>query len=228
DPLDEEDDQRLSLRIGAVLDGFDLDLPAAERDDLESVLAGVAADSAELGYAQVGVGDVGDDLFEQLNEAALAWAKQHAAELVSQISDTTRDDVRSAIADGIASNLSTAEIADAIADLGAFSDARALLIAETEIATANSQGALAGYKQASADGVEVMKEWLVAADDVCDDCQDNADAGPIDLDEDFPSGDDAPPGHPHCRCALSPVVRDAASEEDGTDKMVKRGRFVCA
>lgn len=228
DPLDEEDVRRLYEEIDSVLADFALDLPAAERDDLESVLAGVAADSAGLGYAQVGVGEVGDDIFEQLNGAALAWAKEHAAELVSQISDTTRDDVRSAIADGIASNLSTDEIADAIAALGAFSPERAVLIAQNEIATANSQGALAGYKQASADGVEVMKEWLVAADDVCDDCQDNADAGPIDLDEDFPSGDDAPPGHPHCRCALSPVVRDAASEEDGTDKMVKRGRFVCA
>jgi hypothetical protein len=57
-----------------------------------------------------------------------------------------------------------------------------MLIAETEIASANSEGALAGYEEAANEGISVKKSWLIL-DDACDDCQENADAGAIDLDE---------------------------------------------
>ncbi len=43
----------------------------------------------------------------------------NAAELVSQVNDTTRDAVLAAIADGLSNNLSLADIADNIAELGA-------------------------------------------------------------------------------------------------------------
>jgi hypothetical protein len=205
-PSDEEsEDERRRDDIDAVVADLDLALTAAESDDLRAALADVASDASRLGYAQVGLGDIGDDLFEQLNEAALAWAEDHAAELVSQIGDTTREAVRQAIVDGLDGNLSTAEIADAVAGLGVFGEARSLLIAETEIADANSKGALDGYKAARADGVAVLKEWLVDGNP-CEACQKNADAGPIDLDDDFPSGDAAPTAHPRCECALAPVV----------------------
>ena len=40
---------------------------------------------------------------------------------------------------------------------------------------------------------------------------------PIDLEDEFESGDDAPPGHPRCRCTLTYEVdeteQDQASEE---------------
>ena len=54
-------------------------------------------------------------------------------------------------------------------------------------------------------GVELV-EWLVA--DPCDDCQENADASPIGIDEVFPSGDTEPPAHPNCVCDLAPYVVD--------------------
>lgn len=217
DPEDSEDRQR--AEIDDVIANLDLDLTASQTDDLVAALQQVVADSASLGYAQVGLGDPDGDLFEQLNDRALQWATDNAADLVSGISDTTRDAVRDAVVSGLEDNLSTDEIADAIEGLGAFSDARALLIAATEISGANSQGALQGYKAAADNGVNVMKEWLPASDP-CDDCAANADAGPIALDDTFPSGDDAPPGHPHCECALSPVVIDSGSgsePEDGED-----------
>lgn len=219
---DDPNDEERPRDLGDVVDGLGFDLTGDERASLTDALQSVAADSAGLGYAQVSLGDVGDDVFEQLNEAALAWAKDHAAELVTQIGDTTRDAVRQAIADGLDGNLSTAEIADNIAGLGAFSDDRAALIAETEVANANSSGALDGYRAARDTGVEVMKEWLLGPEP-CDVCQENADAGPIGLDDEFPSGDDAPTAHPRCECALSPVVSD--SEE----KIGKaRRQFACA
>ncbi len=83
------------------------------------------------------------------------------------------------------------------------------LIARTEIANANSQSSLEGYKGAREDGVDVKKEWLLGPDP-CPICEENAAAGPIDLDDEFPSGDDAPTAHPNCECALMPVVIESS------------------
>jgi hypothetical protein len=80
---------------------------------------------------------------------------------------------------------------------------------------ANNQGNLAAYKDAAAQGIAVMKEWLSAGDDlVSEECQANEDQGPIPLDDDFDSGDDAPPLHPNCRCAIAPVVSDESDSQD--------------
>ncbi len=95
---------------------------------------------------------------------------------------------------------------------------RAALIANTEVAGANSGGALVGMKEAQDAGVGMLKEWGVDSDP-CPICEENADAGPIPLDEDFPSGDDAPQAHPGCLCVLVGVVTDepAAEEDDQAD-----------
>jgi hypothetical protein len=185
---------------------LDYGLTASEVQDVAEQFASVAGDSGGLAFAQISV-DAGDDAFEQLNDRALAWAKEHAADLVTKISKTTRAAVQRAIEAGTEANLSTDEIADSIEGLGVFSAARSQLIAHTEIANANSQGALEGYKAAADTGITVLKEWLLGGDP-CPICQDNADAGPIPLDDQFPSGDDAPTAHPKCECALSPVLRE--------------------
>jgi len=59
-------------------------------------------------------------------------------------------------------------------------------------------------------------EWLVAVG--CEDCQDNADASPISIDDTFPSGDSEPPAHPNCMCSLAPYVVDTQGvNTDTTD-----------
>jgi hypothetical protein len=219
DDSDELTDAEIAAAADEVASALDLDLDGAELSDLESYLVAVASDAGDAALAQVGLGDAGGVIFEHLNQAALDWAKEHAAELVTQISDTTRDQVRDAIVDGIQENMSTSEIADVIAKLGVFDETRADLIAHTEIRNANSAGALAGYKAARDNGVDAMKGWLLGPNP-CDDCQDNADASPIELDDDFPSGDAAPAAHPHCVCTLCCFVReatDAGGPEDDAD-----------
>lgn len=215
----------------SIADGLDfVDLENLAGDE---TTADLALDSVAEAVAKIGV-DLPSDLVDQVNDAAVAIARDRAAELVGMrvlddgsivenpdaewaITDSTRDMIRDAIADGLADNIGRDEIIENISNLTGFSDDRAELIAETEIAQANSQAALEGYRGAASIGVNVKKEWLVA-DDPCDDCADNADAGPIDLDEDFPSGDDAPPGHPHCKCSLSPVIYDESADEGSTDE----------
>lgn len=51
----------------------------------------------------------------------------------------------------------------------------------------------------AADEGETEKSWVGGT---CETCQENADEGWIDMDEQFPSGDDEPPAHPNCDCEL--------------------------
>jgi len=75
-------------------------------------------------------------------------------------------------------------------------------IANTEIARATSQAALASYDAA---GVGYVAWIDTGADDrECLACEQNAAADPVPLGEMFPSGATAPPQHPNCRCAITP------------------------
>jgi NAD+--asparagine ADP-ribosyltransferase len=73
------------------------------------------------------------------------------------------------------------------------------MIAVTEIARAVSQAALANYQQA---GVRQIA-WLSVAG-ACSLCAGNEAVGAIRLGDLFPSGADAPPQHPWCRCSVVP------------------------
>ena len=196
--------------IKAAIEAVKTGLSEAYFEAVEDALADYSATSGAAAYGQTAA-TIETGVFDQINHRAAAWANEQAATLVSQVDEATRNAVRKAVADGLASGKTSAEIADAIEgidDLGglpAFGKERASLIAHTEIANANSAGALIGYKAARDGGVNVMKRWYIApGDKVCVLCQENADAGPINLDAEFPSGHDAPLGHVNCRCSLAP------------------------
>lgn len=213
------DDSTIGPELAAQV-ASQLDLDSLADIDITDDLFSVAYDSAEKGLAQVGVTS-NDQLTGQVNRRAADFAKRRAGELVSaqgpqNIVAATRDMVRTVIADGLANNIGSAAIAEKVQESTAFSSERSALIAETEIRGANSQGALAGYKTARDIGVNVKKLWSTAGDEDVDEdiCQANEDQGPIDLDDDFQSGDDATPGHPRCRCSLVPVVEDGDPDRD--------------
>ncbi len=195
----------------AVTDDLDMSAVIDLADDIGDDLADLAEDSVQEALAQLGVDDR-SDLVDQINEVAVKAAREQAADLVSGIDERTRDMLRDLIAGGLEDNLGTDAITDSIADSGLFSDDRADLIARTEVSRANSEAALEGYRGArDSAGVSVRKEWLLGPNP-CEICQDNADDGDIDIDDDFSSGDDAPPAHPNCECAVSPVVDDDADK----------------
>jgi hypothetical protein len=118
------------------------------------------------------------------------------------ITDATREMLRQTIADGLDQNLGADAISDAVSKSYAFSQDRAELITHTEVARANSQGALEGAREAADNGVVLQKVWLLGPN-ACEICQENADDGPIGLEDSFSSGDDAPPQHPNCYCSVS-------------------------
>lgn len=198
-------------------EGDDYDLGALVRiASIDTLLAEVAEDGGLSFLAQLKLPNK-SDVFDQVNDRAVAYAKAHAAELVSGVDDVTRDELKDLIAAGLEENIGMDAIADRIRDAYAFSDDRAGLIARNEVATANQAGALEGMKLARGAGVKLKKVW-VPDDDACEVCQENADAGPIDIDDEFPSGDDQPTAHPHCECSIASEVEEDEETDQGDEE----------
>lgn len=61
----------------------------------------------------------------------------------------------------------------------------------------------AGYK---------TMHWVVADDDACEMCLENESRGQVEVGKKFPSGHEAPPAHPNCRCYLQGASRRGAVE----------------
>lgn len=195
-------------------------------------IADVTEDSAVYALAQIGV-DASDELVNKVYQNAVSYAKDRSAEMVGKkwvdgelvdnpnaelvITDSTRDEIKRIIYQGLTDNIGKAGIADAIEESAAFDSDRAEMIANTEIGTANSQGALQGYKAAQDIGINIKKIWI-ADEDPCPECAANEDEGPIDLDDTFQSGDDAPLAHPGCECVLSAEVDEDMDNQDNSEE----------
>ncbi len=182
-------------------------------------LTGAALAGANLGGLQLDI--TSEDMLSSVSELAQAWAADRAAELVGMkvvggklvenpdarwaISDTTRDKLRGIIVDIFAEeDVTLADIEARIVAAGIFSAERATMIANTEIARAQTQGNLAAWRES---GLVRLVDWQLSADhDLDDDCDDMADNGPYAVDE-----IDGPPLHPNCQCAL--VISDETPEE---------------
>jgi hypothetical protein len=122
------------------------------------------------------------------------------------IDGTTRDAISDVIAVGFRDNLTVDEIAANIVGSTALSQERADLIARTEVFSLNNSVALETVKQT---GAAMLKEWNTTSDDPCEGCLENESAGPIALDDDFPSGDGAPVLHPRCELLPTKAKRPA-------------------
>ena len=113
-------------------------------------------------------------------------------------SDTTLTDIGNAIGEAIELGLDAKTSAKNILNHVA-NPARALSIAITEQNRAISTATSNRYLEA---GLEKM-EWLVFQP--CNICAKNANQI-VSIGAPFPSGDTQPPAHPHCRCALAPII----------------------
>lgn len=197
--------------------------------DIEPELSDIGADANTLFLAQFGISP-DDSLVGQINARANAYAAQRAGDLVTMIDESTRDMLRDDIAAGLADNLSYSDIADKLQDSYAFSDDRAELIATTEIRIANGNGNLEAMRQGIDAGLNLMKYWQADADP-CPECVENEDAGPIPIDEDFPSGDAVDPAHPNAVLAGSTFMpygglqRMVAAEYDGLAITLNAGGY---
>lgn len=122
-----------------------------------------------------------------------------AARWLDQVTDTRVNRIAEILAKG-------GDGATLIAAIQAVLDSEqdADLIARTEATRAMNAAAMEAYRSA---GVQKV-QWITRSGNPCPICLANEAAGPRYLGEPFPSGDTAPPAHPHCECALIPAEDD--------------------
>ncbi|MEI6730511.1 MAG: phage minor head protein [Pseudomonadota bacterium] len=196
---------------------------------IKKAIKTVATNSGENAIAYFGFEKANPEITNIVNEKAVAFSEDRSAELVGKklidgelvdnpdakwaITDSTREMLRTNVQTAIEEGWSTKELSDALENNYAFSDARANTISRTEIANAHVQGQMISYRAAG-----VTKKTWVLGSESCDECQDNAKAGEIDIDDDFPSGDEAPPAHPNCTCDVLPIIEQIDNNDDNQEE----------
>lgn len=198
--------------LADVLDA--LDIKGFGQDVADELLPAMRKAFRSAGVKSAGkiMGSTPKDLVQQLDRLALEYAEQRAAELVGEsggawsITEATRKNLRATIARGVEEGWSPDKLADEVEESFSFSESRADTIARTELAMSHVQGNVEGWRATG----EVDRKRSVLGDLHAeeDECDENAEAGAVGLEEDFPSGDSFPPYHPNCVCDVVPVLKD--------------------
>lgn len=170
---------------------------------LEAVANGTPLEEAvaEVGDWQPGRTAVAEALIGELGDGSGLRELLHAQGIeIRSIAQSRLEDLARLLADGVMRGASAEELAEEIkALLG--NQARAHLIATTEITRASSAAAYRAYQRA---GVRSTR-WLTAGDaKVCAICKENERVGAVPIGTSYPSGDLYPPAHPSDRCAQIP------------------------
>lgn len=118
--------------------------------------------------------------------------------LTGELDKTTVERLAGTIADAYEQGADFDGVVSAVkSEFAYMATSRAQMIAQTELNDAYNQSIMHFGEEAGA----TKKSWDTDLAP-CIICIENELAGLIDIDEDFPSGDDAPPGHPNCMCSL--------------------------
>lgn len=199
-----------SRRVQQILEQINMDGFAILENEAEPILHRITRDGVNRALLQIGLSDEG--MTSTMSERAHEYAQERAAELVGKhvlpdgrvvnnpraewrIDEATREMLRADVTRAIEEGMSTSQLQNLIEENYAFSEARASMISRTEIAFADVEGNMIAYTHS---GVVEGKEWIVASNHPDqDECDDNAAAGVIAIDDTFPSGDSAPPSHPN-------------------------------
>ena len=165
--------------------------------------------------ALASIGQVGMELsFSLDNPRAVQYLENYGVDQIKGLNDTTlkdtlKDIIVQAADEGWSYTRSAQEIMDAFDGMSAY---RANLIATTEIGDAYVEGNMIVGRDLQDGGLEMEKFWSTSGSNPCEDiCGPNEEAGWIPLDEDFPSGDSQPLGHPGCHCDI--LIRRKGSED---------------
>jgi hypothetical protein len=207
--------------VNAIVDAMDLSsLP----DSVEPELLAAGAAGVEAGFVQLGVDDA--KMINRSNATAGRYAHERAAEMVGMkwvdgelvdnpdakwaISDTTRDKLKALVEKAFEDEENLSGVIDRIKESDIFSQARATMIANTEVANAQVKGNLAAWTET---GMVETVDWVLAGnheDDSPCDCEEMAEGGPYALDS-LPEY----PRHPNDECLL--VARKLKGQEEDDD-----------
>lgn len=150
------------------------------------------------------------------NPNILRMTEARATFVAEKINESTANQLRQALDDGIKAGESIADIAKRVDKIYSFNqDFRAKRIAQTEIIGATNQGQLKAYEDA---GIK-QKEWLTAGDEKVRDSHATMNGQVVDLHQSFTTGLGTKLGYPgdrsgladasevvNCRCTVIPVV----------------------
>jgi len=201
------DEMRLMVELGRVFarhaDAIEASVAAgntpnlaALEADLETVLRRAIVDHyTQRALAIAGEMNVTFDA-TQVRTDATTWANQYTPELISGLTDTTREMVQQVITEVRTTPLTLAQAAERLAP--AFGRARAEMIATTELTRARAQATVASQNYLRANGINTVMIWRTNADEItCAICvpRNGARQGE--------GWDEPPPAHPRCRCAVT-------------------------
>lgn len=182
----------------------------ATRRDLETTLDAQYPKAMGAG-ARHAIADCAATIsFSVRHPDAVAWMAGRSADRVAAINATTRDGLRTLLAQAVDEGWSWTRTARAIeAQFAGFSGAvpqsflrtRAELVAVTEMAEAYEHGQSVVRGDLEGLGLAVEKSWQSVNDErVSADCLGNQGQGWIPNADSFGSGASSPPEHPGCRC----------------------------
>lgn len=160
------------------------------------------AQEAKASNAKRDAQQKGLDILGPSGEKAAKWASDNAARLVTEISDTTRQQIADVVMKGIEERAGVPVTGRMIRDLlDNSSTYRAEMIASTEMNRAMSTAALEKMLT-----LNIQYKQIILSEDACEICQGAADQDPLPVDEDYDTDEGpqaGPPFHPNCRCAVT-------------------------
>lgn len=186
---------RMMLAIETYLNG-------ASGDSWAKATAPIFVRTAEAGVQATVAVDLGIDI-QLLRPHLEDWIRREAAFLITNVTDTTKDDVRKALADSLDAGEGITGTVKRIRELTTFNRARATLVGRTET-TRTLTGAplesLNAYADATAQ--QFTKTWLATDDDRVRPEHWALNGETVATDAVFSNGL-AHPGEPNCRCGLT-------------------------
>lgn len=144
-----------------------------------------------------------------MNEDLLKWARESAAQQVTYVNQTTKDQIKRIISDGMEKGLSNSEIAQNIFDQSEINSiGRAKRIASTEV----HNSIIKGNHEAMVDSGVKKRKWVSAGDEAVRDSHSKINGQIRDIDKPFSNGlmhpgdPDGPPSEiVWCRCIEAPA-----------------------
>lgn len=197
---DEEKRRKLLLLVAAALAmawkaagaGY---IDPEDEDTWNAATAATMIASAKKLASDLGAVSTMDSTSEAVDRFMASHAFDKVAELLDQ---TTMDRISTALADSIETgedfNAASAAVRDVFTG---FEESRLLAVTAFELNAAYNAGRLEEARE-----LGIATKWWNPDGVCCDVCQENADAGEVPLTDEFPTGADAPPEHPHCDCVL--------------------------
>lgn len=183
-------------------------------DSAEQVLAEAYGVGMVSGAGKIGI----QGRFDLKNPRAVDVVRGRGAQLVKGINAETKSQMTTLLEQAASEGWSYTKTAKAITEkFKGFAGAmpqqhirnRATLVAVTEVGQGYIDGNRAVYDVLRDEGLPMVKRWDDMGDArVSDGCRDNAAAGWIAYDKEFPSGDMAPLRFPGCRCDLEADMYD--------------------